>query len=147
MIVPGDDDDFNYEQSQMRMNIECAFGELIRRWGIFWRALEMKFDRRAKVIGACIRLHNFCIDERLSVENYTETWTPSRGHPGGVQRPPAMDRDGRPVEQLVMTYTNSLGRGVLRGETVSIVMDSTMRTKLENDCRELGLTRPSSSRN
>ena len=24
MIVPGNDDDFNYEQSQMRMNIECA---------------------------------------------------------------------------------------------------------------------------
>ena len=32
-IVLGDDDDFNYEQSRIRMNIECAFGELIRRGG------------------------------------------------------------------------------------------------------------------
>ena len=35
----------------MRMNIECAFGEIIRRWGIFWRALEIKFDRRGRCRG------------------------------------------------------------------------------------------------
>ena len=148
VIVPGDDDDFNYEQSQMRINIECAFGELIRRWGVFWRPLEVRFDRRAKLIGTCIRLHNFCIDERLDVDNYTETWTPFRSHPGGIQRPPKLDRDSRPVEVLSLTFTNALGKGppvALRGSNLTIATNSMVRAKLEEDCRNKGLKRPPTS--
>ena len=40
-------DDFDFHQSSNRMPIECAFGILVRRWGIFWRKLSMRFDRRA----------------------------------------------------------------------------------------------------
>jgi hypothetical protein len=145
MVVPGDDDDFNYEQSMMRMNIECAFGELIHRWGIFWRALEMKFDRRAKVIGVALTLHNFCIRERMHVGAYTERWTPHGRHPGGIQRPPRMDRDDRPVEQLAATYTNSLGRGPPKDpREIRITTDSAVRSRLEAACRAKGLKRPRS---
>jgi len=83
--------DFDFEQCSNRMPIEyvlrlvlllalalplfscaffasrarCSFGMLVRRWGILWRPLEMNHKRRAAVIGACMRLHNYCIDKRL----------------------------------------------------------------------------------
>jgi len=42
---------------------------LIRRWGILWRPLEVRFDKRAALIGCCMRLHNYCIDHRISEED------------------------------------------------------------------------------
>jgi hypothetical protein len=39
---------------------------LVRRWGILWRPLEMKLQRLAQVIGACMRLHNFCIKKKIN---------------------------------------------------------------------------------
>jgi len=35
-------DSYNYFLSSSRIFIKCAFGELIMRWGIFWRTL--RFD-------------------------------------------------------------------------------------------------------
>jgi hypothetical protein len=60
---------FDFVQSSNRMCIECAFGMLIRRWGILWRPIEVRADRRAKLISCCMRLHNYCIDSRISEEN------------------------------------------------------------------------------
>jgi DDE superfamily endonuclease len=34
-------DSFNYHLSSCRIYIECAFGELVMRWGILWRMLEI----------------------------------------------------------------------------------------------------------
>eukprot|EP00965_Chrysotila_dentata_P169832 5606281-Pleurochrysis_carterae.AAC.1 len=47
-------DAFDFEQSSNRMAIECAFGIFVRRWGVFWRPLAIRFDRRAPTIGACM---------------------------------------------------------------------------------------------
>jgi len=69
MMVPTNKEattDFDFEQSSNRICIECAFGILVRHWGILWRPLEMKPKRRAPIIGACMRLHNFCIDKKLT---------------------------------------------------------------------------------
>lgn len=140
LVVPGTDDDFNFEHSSLRMCIERAFGMLIRRWGILWRPLEVKFERRAKLISACCLLHNFCIDRKLEAMNHTETWSPTNTNTGGIQRPPRMDRDGRPVEYLDATYTNSLGKGPPK--ELKIQQDTRLRTKLEAACRDAGLRRP-----
>jgi len=51
-----------------RMAIECAFGILVRRWGVFWRPLEVRMDRRAPLISAAMRMHNYCIDRRISID-------------------------------------------------------------------------------
>lgn len=139
VIVPGDDDDFNYEKSMMRMNIERAFGELVRRWGILWRPLEMKFERRAPIIEVCMRLYNFCIDERLEVLAHTETWNPYGRSPGGICRASRMDRDGCPVEHLQANFTCGLGRGPPREFRVE--KDTGLRENLEIDCRDAGLRR------
>ena len=67
MITPSNNDpeldDFDFYQSSNRMAIECAFGVLVRRWGIFWCPLRVRFDtalrgpsgrllRRASAAGA-----------------------------------------------------------------------------------------------
>ena len=106
MIVPstGDTslDDFDFYQSSNRMAIECAFGILVRRWGLLWRPLSMHFSRRAPLILALMRLHNFCIDQRLlasgdlpNVDGKT-----SEVQPGRYKFPPKFDKDGRPVHML-----------------------------------------------
>lgn len=43
---PGKDADFNFEQSLLRINLEYAFGEVIRSWVILWRSLEMEFKEK-----------------------------------------------------------------------------------------------------
>ena len=96
MVVPfgkAAQTDFDFYQSSNRMAIECAFGVLIRRsalpfippshtpshlsflfvlvirWGILWRPLEVAHARRGSLIGCLMRLHNFCIDHRISEEH------------------------------------------------------------------------------
>ena len=115
MITPSNNDpaldDFDFYQSSNRMAIECAFGILIRRWGVLWRKLRQRFDRRAPLIGALMRLHNFCIDERLIDEDdlpdvhaqFTEV------QPDRYCRPPLFDKDGRPVEYLQTAQKDAEG--------------------------------------
>lgn len=140
IISPGSNDDFNYEHSKLRMAVECAFGEVVRRWGILWRPLEVRFDRRAAVIGVCMKLHNFCVAKRIEATYETETWSPNRGHPGGVMRPPAMDLHCRPVEMLQATFTNQIGTGPPAREKDKT--DTSRREVLEAAVCEAGLKRP-----
>ena len=58
------EDDFNYYHSSCRINIECSFGEIIMRWGIFWRKLQFSLKETGKIINAAVLLHNFLIDKR-----------------------------------------------------------------------------------
>lgn len=62
--LPADKDAFNFFQSSYRIEIECAFGLLCRRWGVLWRPLSgASLPRATQVIVACCKLHNFCIDK------------------------------------------------------------------------------------
>jgi DDE superfamily endonuclease len=55
-------DSFNYHLSSCRIYIECAFGELVMRWGIFWRTLLFELKKCTRIIQAAMLLHNFIID-------------------------------------------------------------------------------------
>ena len=56
----------------------------------------MRFDRRAPVIGACIRLHNFCIDKRIEHDMREECdGRYSEVQPSRYQKIPKFDKDGR----------------------------------------------------
>ena len=44
--------------------MECAFGEIDRRWGIFWKPLQGALVNHKYVIDSALRLHNFIIDYR-----------------------------------------------------------------------------------
>ena len=57
-------DNFNFFLSRCRIYVECCFGEIDRRWGIFWKPLVGKLKNHKHTIDACLRLHNFILDHR-----------------------------------------------------------------------------------
>lgn len=58
---------FNFWHSQLRITIERTFGIFIRRWGIFWHALDFDVEFCIQIIHACVRLHNFCMNAGLDI--------------------------------------------------------------------------------
>ena len=112
MLTPSNNDpeldNYDFYQSSNRMAIECAFGILVRRWGVLWRPLRQEFSRRAPLVIALMHLHNFCIDERLAsnscdgeAEGMPDVQAPiAQCQPGRFRRPPKFDKDGRPVQML-----------------------------------------------
>ena len=62
------EDNYNFYHSNCRIRIECTFGELIMRWGIFWRKLQVDLKSVGHVVETAALLHNFIIDERLEQE-------------------------------------------------------------------------------
>ena len=56
-------DAFNFYHSKARITIERAFGVLVARWGVLWRALRASLKNNILVVRTVVRLHNFCIDE------------------------------------------------------------------------------------
>ena len=134
MVTPMNDSDFDFYQSSNRMAIECAFGIFVRRWGVFWRPLEIKFKHRAALIGAAMRLHNFCINQRISLElkqvaGATEmqprVWLPT----------PVVDDNGAPLEFLD-TYDHSAAPHVQQCDT---------RDSLRQALFQEGMRRPGES--
>jgi DDE superfamily endonuclease len=67
-VSSGTKDDFNFYHSQLRIKIECAFGQLVSRWGILRRPLPCKMGiMKATHLTKCLcRLHNYCINERIA---------------------------------------------------------------------------------
>ena len=71
--VKGDNpkDHYNFYHSQVRINIECAFGILVHRWGVLRKPTPIHFTNKkvtALVLALC-KLHNFLIDARLEPQN------------------------------------------------------------------------------
>lgn len=65
-------DAFNFYLSQLRIRVEMTFGLLVNKWGVLQKPLAVEFSKVKNVIHTCIRLHNFCIDERLLADpNYS----------------------------------------------------------------------------
>ena len=57
-------DDFNFFHSSARITVECAFGEIDLRWGIFWRRLNFALPHTFIIIEGAMRIHNFLVDFR-----------------------------------------------------------------------------------
>ena len=57
-------DAYNFYLSQLRIRVEQAFGFLTNKWRIFRKNLEHDLPNIRRVLECCIRLHNYCIDER-----------------------------------------------------------------------------------
>lgn len=79
VIVPhpkgcsSEEDNFNFFLSQLRINIECAFGIFKARWGIFWRPQVIPLEKVPKIVLAAMLLHNMIIDDR-DVDSYENVW-------------------------------------------------------------------------
>jgi DDE superfamily endonuclease len=61
----GTKDAYNFYHSQLRINIECAFGRLVARWSILRTAIPMNVTiAKTTALVLCLaKLHNFCINE------------------------------------------------------------------------------------
>ena len=56
------EDEFNFYHSSARITVECAFGKIDLRWGIFWKRLNYSLENLAIIIEGAMRLHNFLAD-------------------------------------------------------------------------------------
>lgn len=144
MISPGRDDNFNFEQSSMRMSVECSFGELVRRWGVLWRPLEMAFVKRAAVVGCCLQLHNFCVDRRLQLERSLRYDNGElEVQPGRRRTAPVVDKNGIPVDILSSACSpNCHCTFCVAGRSNTATKDTSRREELELACRNAGIVRP-----
>lgn len=70
--VNGMFDSFNFHLSSCRITIECAFGELVMRWGTLWRTLLFDLMKCCDVVRVCMSSQNFVIDNRESSEKDTQ---------------------------------------------------------------------------
>ncbi len=57
------EDAFNFWLSNSRIQIECTFGEIVMRWGIFWRKLLFGIERVGSIMNAALILHNLLVDD------------------------------------------------------------------------------------
>ena len=64
-VSGGSKDAYNFFHSQLRIQIECAFGMLTHRWAILRSAIPMQVSIKKTIalVIALFKLHNFCIDE------------------------------------------------------------------------------------
>jgi hypothetical protein len=64
-VSSGSKDDYNFFQSQLRIRVECAFGQLVTKWGILRSAIPLNITivKTVALVSCLARLHNFCIDE------------------------------------------------------------------------------------
>jgi hypothetical protein len=53
---------FNFYQSRCRINVECAFGMLVEKFGVLMRSQSTRLKHTVKVISVCIKLHNLGVD-------------------------------------------------------------------------------------
>ncbi|KAE8977487.1 hypothetical protein PR003_g23271 [Phytophthora rubi] len=109
--------DYNFYLSQLRIRIEMAFGLLVNKWQIFKRPLVVDFVNMKKVIKTYMKLHNFCIDERMKTEdasttmhsitteyhNLSESWYQSTDNSDDTTtlRP---DAQGRILREVIMNH-------------------------------------------
>ena len=54
----------NFFHSSLRINIECAFGMLVHRWGILRKPMPVNFTvhKISSLVLALCKLHNSCMD-------------------------------------------------------------------------------------
>eukprot|EP00873_Tetraselmis_striata_P009330 jgi/Tetstr1/429594/TSEL_019493.t1 len=58
-------DNFNFYQSCIRINIECAFGLMVAKFGILRRAMTGATEHNIVVVNACIHLRNMGVDDNM----------------------------------------------------------------------------------
>ena len=62
-------DNYNFYHSQLRINVECAFGMLVQRWSILRRPLPAAMEiHKITALTFCLcKLHNFLLDDKEKI--------------------------------------------------------------------------------
>jgi hypothetical protein len=64
-VRAGPKDEFNFFHSQLQINIEQAFGMLVKRWGVLQKPLPCQMGpvKQMALIFALSQLHNYCLGD------------------------------------------------------------------------------------
>lgn len=62
--LPWEKDAYNYWHSVSRTFVEQVFGQVVGRWGIFWRPLRFTLAVCNKILPVVAQRHNFLVDRR-----------------------------------------------------------------------------------
>ena len=117
--------------------VECAFGMLVMRWGIFWRPLLCRLRKYYQAAITCMALHNVCMDERLDVAHH---------HSDGGGLRPSANSDSRYDGPFVHTTAGEAGRLPPPQQQSHCTMVSTNRRDSMRDAlREAAMIRPTRS--
>lgn len=57
---------FNHVFCGQRVTIERAFGQLVRRFGILWKRIDLDLDHVPTIILTCAKLHNVCVERWIA---------------------------------------------------------------------------------
>jgi len=87
---------FSFYHSQLRMAIECAFGILVKRWGVLWRPLVSSLKSNIETVMCCMVLHNICTLARADIEDIRP---PAGRNSVRMEDRPALDEYDRLVDQ------------------------------------------------
>ena len=117
-------DNFNFYQSRCRINIECAFGILVEKFGVLRRAQSGTLKHITKVVAVCIKLHNLGIDK-------------------GLYRIMPMGRDVRLHESLLPVQQHMVS---LKPKHLKNRVKSTLRDELCDVLKTQGSARPVANR-
>ena len=60
-------DNFNFYLSRCRINVECAFGILVWRFGILRRPILCTLEHASKLVAVGIALHNLAIEDNIGL--------------------------------------------------------------------------------
>lgn len=138
-----DEDNYNFYLSQLRIIIEMAFGELVRRFGVLWRPLEVRDDRQAPLIGCLMLLHNFAVEERI-LKNESGIIPGGFKNDGCVKMGkywvscrPRFDKDG-----CLVKMASRRGLGARAPTDVSETVGREKRENIMQTLRDEGLVRP-----
>ena len=105
-----------------------------------WRPLEMRFEIRSAIIGCCIRLHNYCINARLELEDELKK---EDGFievvPGLELLAPRVNEQRASVDHM---HTECHCVNCRQTSRIKMKADPSRRTELENDVRDKGIVRP-----
>lgn len=69
-VSQGPKDSMNFFHSQVRINIECAFGILVHRWGILRKPMPVNISvgKISSLVLVLCKLHNYCIVKKCNVD-------------------------------------------------------------------------------
>ena len=138
-------DSYNFYQSSIRISIECAFGMLVKRWGIFWRIMTDPIAHNQLMILACMSLHNVIIDRGESGTVNRSDLMQIKRTPDGRSDKPCMWRDKRGYTQVegrpIVYDQNECSTESARGRR-SDLCESKLRDELKDRLGAAGVMRP-----
>jgi hypothetical protein len=120
-------DAFNFYLSQLRIRVEMAFGRLVNKFRILSGKINGSIDRVSAILMACVRLHNYIIQEdgpfecnSISVEDEIDRLqiTPNTAAPLGMSYLPVVP-DENFVSVTGVSYTREAIVDYLREHEIS----------------------------